>query len=89
MKAIKKPIEVVVHQIGRDGWPDEIWEGVNNRQIILHLERVGKTIEGYVEIETLEGTMRGNVGDWIIRGINGEFYPCKNDIFEKTYTIIG
>jgi hypothetical protein len=39
----------------------------------------------YVEIKTLEGTMRANKGDWIIKGVNGEFYPCKPDIFEKTY----
>jgi hypothetical protein len=36
-------------------------------------------------IHTLEGVMRANKGDWIIKGINGEFYPCKPDIFEKTY----
>jgi hypothetical protein len=36
-------------------------------------------------IETLEGTMRANQGDYIIKGVNGEFYPCKPDIFEKTY----
>ncbi|MGQ2287188.1 hypothetical protein ACT5YT_08075 [Leuconostoc suionicum] len=37
-------------------------------------------------IETLEGEMRGSVGDYIIRGIHGELYPCKPDIFEETYT---
>jgi len=36
-------------------------------------------------IKTLEGDMKASVGDWIIKGINGEFYPCKPDIFEKTY----
>lgn len=36
-------------------------------------------------ISTLEGEMRANKGDWIIKGVNGEFYPCKPDIFEKTY----
>lgn len=35
--------------------------------------------------ETLEGTMRVSLGDWIIRGVQGEFYPCKPDIFEATY----
>jgi hypothetical protein len=40
---------------------------------------------GPLEIETLEGSMMANIGDWIIRGVNGEFYPCKPDIFEKTY----
>ena len=39
----------------------------------------------YIEIETMEGTMRAYHGDWIIRGIKGEFYPCKPDIFEETY----
>ena len=36
-------------------------------------------------IQTLEGNMIARFGDWIIKGINGEFYPCKQDIFEKTY----
>lgn len=39
----------------------------------------------YIPVETLEGTMRASVGDYIIKGVNGEFYPCKPDIFEKTY----
>lgn len=38
-----------------------------------------------VWIDTLEGRMEGRVGDWIIKGVNGEFYPCKNEIFIKTY----
>ena len=40
----------------------------------------------YLGIRTLEGTMRASPGDWIIRGVKGEFYPCKPDIFEQTYT---
>ena len=44
-------------------------------------------INGYgkLEIETLEGTMIADDGDWIIKGVAGEFYPCKPDIFEQTY----
>lgn len=38
-----------------------------------------------VKIPTLEGEMTGQLGDWIICGVNGEHYPCKPDIFEKTY----
>lgn len=38
-----------------------------------------------IKIETLEGTMTASVGDFIIKGVSGEFYPCKPDIFEKTY----
>lgn len=36
-------------------------------------------------IDTLEGTMIAKVGDYIIKGVNGEYYPCKADIFHKTY----
>lgn len=39
-------------------------------------------------IKTLEGVMEASVGDFIIRGIDGEFYPCKPDIFKKTYEIV-
>ena len=38
-----------------------------------------------VLIQTLEGTMKASVGDWIITGIRGEQYPCKPDVFERTY----
>ncbi len=39
----------------------------------------------YIKIETLEGTMECRASDWIIKGIKGEFYPCRNDIFEESY----
>jgi hypothetical protein len=38
-----------------------------------------------ISIHTLEGTMRSDLDDWIIRGVQNEFYPCKPDIFAKTY----
>lgn len=38
-----------------------------------------------IYIETLEGTHKATVGDWIIKGVKGEFYPCKPDIFQQTY----
>ena len=41
--------------------------------------------EQCIDIQTLEGEIRASMGDWIIQGINGEFYPCKPDIFEATY----
>lgn len=40
---------------------------------------------GGIDIRTLEGTMTALYGDWIIKGIKGEIYPCRNDIFEATY----
>lgn len=39
----------------------------------------------HITIKTLEGWMRASHGDWIIKGVKGEFYPCKPDIFELTY----
>lgn len=45
----------------------------------------GKTNAAHINIHTLEGTMRADIGDWIIKGVKGEFYPCKPDIFEATY----
>jgi hypothetical protein len=42
-----------------------------------------------IAIETLEGVMVASPGDWIIRGVQGEFYPCKPDIFEATYEPVG
>lgn len=42
-----------------------------------------------LKIETLEGVMNASVEDYIIKGVNGEYYPCKPDIFEKTYEEVG
>ena len=47
--------------------------------------RVRYTEEGTMLIETLEGVMEAKPGDWIIRGVKGELYPCKPDIFAATY----
>lgn len=48
------------------------------------VEAFQTTVE--MDIHTLEGTMHASAGDWIITGVNGEQYPCKPDIFEKTYS---
>ena len=45
-------------------------------------------VNGNIYIDTLEGRMRADVYDYIIKGLKGEFYPCKPDIFEKTYEIV-
>lgn len=42
-------------------------------------------VEGGLIIKTLEGEHIATIGDWIIKGVHGEYYPCKPDIFEKTY----
>lgn len=76
----KKP--VVIEAIQYDG---------RNSADIHELAREGgrKVYEpvgaDYLEIVTLEGTMKANIGDFIIRGVEGELYPCKPDIFRATY----
>lgn len=80
----KKPVVIEAHRIG-DPWPDSFWQNVVDNQIVLHLEKLRGDVIGHVEIKTLEGVMRGEAGDWIIRGVKGELYPCKPDIFAATY----
>jgi hypothetical protein len=46
---------------------------------------VFEAVEDGILINTLEGKMKASIGDFIIKGVQGEFYPCKPDIFEKTY----
>jgi len=49
---------------------------------------IGKNALGEDVIATLEGAMKISLNDWIIKGIKGEFYPCKPDIFEITYELL-
>jgi hypothetical protein len=43
---------------------------------------------GWLEIPTLEGRMRADAGDWVIKGVKGEFYPIKDEIFRETYEFV-
>lgn len=45
-------------------------------------------VSGTLYIHTLEGQMTVSKGDWVIKGVQGEFYPCKPDIFEATYEAV-
>jgi len=56
------------------------------KPIVIEAEQ--NTSGGAVYINTLEGKMRANPGDWIITGVKGERYPCKPDIFEETYEAV-
>lgn len=53
---------------------------------IIYTEKIENS--QYAIVQTLEGEMRANANDWIIKGVNGELYPCKPDIFEKTYELV-
>lgn len=81
----KKPVEVEAVCLVDDAHWQEIgaWCG-SHRDFTRSPHAVGDT-KDQLPIETLEGTMWASVGDYIIRGIKGEFYPCKPDIFEATY----
>ncbi len=80
MKYRKKP--VVIEAIEYTGGNFiELDKFVNNKKIILW----SHTYDNKLTISTLEGEMIASEGDFIIQGVNGEFYPCKPDIFEKTY----
>jgi len=71
------------------------WTGENTKEVLDFIGRqitvgqvnmfTGKVVD--MDIPTLEGTMKATVGDWIIKGVKGEFYPCKPDIFEQTYEL--
>lgn len=81
MKYKKKP--VIIEAIQFEDTAERICE-LSEFMGVVHVNYEDKN-NPYIPIETLEGTMRATVGDYIIRGVNGEFYPCKPDIFEKTY----
>lgn len=83
-KYVKKPIVIEAIQFINDS-PETIME--INEFMNLEKLRVNFNIPNKpaVIIPTLEGDMRAEIGDYIIKGINGEFYPCKPDIFVKTY----
>jgi hypothetical protein len=84
MKFRKKP--VVIEAVAWD----------ETKETLAILEVMGMPVSGYsghvtenyihsLRIRTLEGTMFASLGDWIIKGVKGEFYPCKPDIFAATY----
>ena len=83
---IKRPVEIEARQLqnGSDAKKIVQWVCVESGEQIAFVIVDGRTITG-VCINTLEGTMTANIGDWIIRGVKGEFYPCKPDVFDVTY----
>ena len=88
MKFRKKPVVIEAVQIEKgllDTAPEWLWEAANTGVISLAGINSFTRDEPWAEINTLEGIMRGEKGDWIIRGVKGELYPCKPDIFEATY----
>lgn len=85
MRYRKKPVEIEAIQFNEKNF-SEIYEFSSGKA------QQGIAYEGnipietnYIDINTLEGVMTAVKGDYIIKGVKGEFYPCKPDIFELTY----
>lgn len=90
----KKPVIIEAFQLGYH-WPQDecnewFHDAVTNGVITTH--NMGKfhnpNEKPFIKIHTLEGVMRGDQGDYIIKGVQGEIYPCKPEIFEATYEVV-
>ena len=68
----------------------EAWQNSDENTFPVWLANVdvGREPGGVILINTLEGVMKAMPGDYIIKGIKGEVYPCKSDIFEETYEVV-
>lgn len=76
----KKPVEIEAFQFDGHNYDRlAVWMG----DAPTRMQSPADTLDMY--IDTLEGTMHVSPGDWVIRGVKGEFYPCKPDIFDATY----
>ena len=82
----KRPVTIEAIQYDEhDPTPAIEWIRDNDGSAWLETRIATASRPAVIAIETLEGTMNAQPGDWIIRGVQGEFYPCKPDIFEATY----
>lgn len=81
MKFRKKPVVIEAFCWGVNKPPKWFLKAVADDQVIL------RTDDAPVEIRTPTGVMKANVGDWIVRGVKGEIYPVKTEIFEASYEI--
>lgn len=66
------------------------WNGGNFKEVLdfARSNHFGSPDSNTIIIKTMEGDLRANLGDWIIRGVKGEFYPCRDDIFTQTYEVL-
>lgn len=79
----KKPVVIEAAQLSKENQLElYVWCGGSRKAL---MQNTGKA---YIDIDTLEGTMTANEGDYIIKGVKGEFYPCKPHIFDATYDAV-
>lgn len=90
MRFRKKPVVVEAFQwtgdLIKDDPPkwfddamDKTWTSEGSARFLVGTDSI------WIQISTLEGIHRASIGDWIIQGVDGEIYPCKPEIFKKTY----
>lgn len=83
-KYVKKPVEIEAWQFTKKNYADGAPQFIRqSKDIELWSQYGGDVIGG--EVKTLEGVMTVSENDYIIKGVQGEFYPCKPDIFHLTY----
>lgn len=89
MRYRKKPVVIEAFKLNSRGLIGEewFWDAVSENRIITNNFGKNYSQDAWCEIKTLEGIMVAKTGDYIIRGVEGEIYPCKPDIFEKTYEV--
>ena len=86
----KKPVVIEAFKVGSTNiYPDWLHDAISEGVVWTRGTTGWGDAFTSADIRTLEGTMTAGEGDWIIRGVNGELYPCKPDIFEKTYELVG
>lgn len=84
-KAVKKPIEIEFVKFTDSTNIVDLYDWSNDQiELVFDTE----SLEKRLYVNTLEGDILVNTGDYIIKGINGEVYPCKPDIFHKTYELV-
>ena len=90
----KKPVVIEAFKLGHHPMPGWFMDRVSANTVVLH--KGGKVLADgdngrdsvNATIVTLEGAMAASDGDWIIKGVQGELYPCKPDIFAATYDLV-
>lgn len=79
----KKPVEVQAMQLMDNQLAVAQWIRTNGGKVVV------PPVEPCLYIDTLEGRMRADTGDYVVRGVKGEFHPVKPDVFELTYERVG
>ena len=82
---IKKPVTIQAWRLTRDNIK-QVAEWCGGQAEFEEKPSDPTDVHWWLDIPTLEGVMKGSLGDYVIRGVKGEFYACKPDIFEATYT---